>query len=107
VAANFLRPTSGCGICKNTGLTVMINCQPLSSTLWLSGLVANPLESPCSDQAHNQEVVAAKTAGVLPCVSVLVRPLEGDVEQWTFLALLAPNARADGTVTDFVDWLAV
>ena len=81
--------------------------QPLILAFWLSGLVTNPLESPCSDQAHNQEIVATKTAGVFPCVSVLVGPLEGDVEQGTFLALLAPDARANGTVTDFVDGLVV
>lgn len=85
----------------------MVNRQPLRLAFWLSGLVANPLESPCGDQAHNQEVVAAKTGGVLPCVSVLVGPLEGDVEQGAFVGLLAPDARADGTVADFVDGLAV
>ena len=91
------------------GLAVMVNRQPLRLTFWLSGLVANPLENPCGDQAHNQEVVAAKTGGVLPCVSILflVGPLEGDVEQGTFVGLLAPDARADGAVTDFVDGLAV
>ena len=62
------------------GLTVMVNRQPLRLVFWLSGLVANPLESPCCYQAHNQEVVAAETGGVLPCVSVLVGALEGDVE---------------------------
>ena len=70
-------------------------------------MVANPLESPCGDQTHNQEIVAAKTGGVLPCISVLVGPLEGDVEQGTFVGLLAPDTRADGTVTDFVDGLVV
>ena len=89
------------------GLAVMVNRQPLRLAFWLSGLVANPLESPCGDQAHNQEVVAAKTSGVLPCVSVLVGPLEGDVEQGTFVALLTPDARTDGAVADFVDGLAV
>ena len=85
----------------------MVNRQPLKLAFWLSGLVANPLESPCGDQAHNQEVVAAKTGGVLPRVSVLVGPLEGDVEQGTFVGLLAPDARADVAVADFVDGLAV
>jgi len=70
-------------------------------------LIANPFERPCGDQAHNQKIVAAKAGGVLPCVSVLVGPLEGDIEQWTFLAFLAPDARADGTVTDFMDGLVV
>ena len=70
-------------------------------------MVANPLERSCGDQAHNQEVVAAKTGGILPGVSVLVGPLEGDVEQGTFVGLLAPDARADGAVADFVDGLAV
>src|SRR5690348_10235809 len=79
----------------------------MRSTFWLSGLVANPFEGPCGDQAHNQEIVAAETAGVLPCVSVLIRPLEVDIEQRTFLALLAPDACADGTVTDFMDGLVV
>ena len=73
----------------------------------LSGLVANPLECPCGDQADNQEVVAAKTGGVLPGVSVLVGPLKGDVEHGTFVGLLGPDARADGAVADFVDGLAV
>ena len=97
------------GICDGTNTRAggYGNRQPLRLALWLSGLVANPLESPCGDQAHNQEVVAAKTGGVLPCVSVLVGPLEGDVEQGTFVGLLAPDARADGAVADFVDGLAI
>ena len=85
----------------------MVSRQSLRLTFWLSRLAANPLESPCGDQAHNQEVVAAKTSGVLPCISILVGPLEGDVEQRTFVGLLAPDARADGAVADFVDGLAV
>ncbi len=70
-------------------------------------MVANPLESPRGDQADNQEIIAAKTCGVLPRVSVLVGPLEGDIEQGAFVGLLVPDARADGAVTDFVDWLTV
>jgi len=89
------------------GLAIMANHQPLRLAFWLSGLVANPLESACGDQAHNQKVVAAKTGGVLPCVSFLVGPLEGYVEQGTFVGLLAPDACANGAVTDFVDGLAV
>ena len=72
-----------------------------------TGLVANPLESPCGDQTHNQEVVAPKTAGVFPCVSVLVGALEGDVEYGAFVAVLSPDAGADGAVSDFVYWLLV
>ena len=71
----------------------------------LSGLVANPLESPCRDQADNQEVVAAETGGVFPFLSVLVGPLEGDVEHGAFVRLLAPDAGADGAVADFMDGL--
>jgi hypothetical protein len=89
------------------GLAIMVNHQPLGLAFRLSWLVANPLESPCGNQAHNQEVVAAKTGGVLPCVSVLVGALEGDVEQGTFVGFLAPDARADDAVADFVDGLAV
>ena len=89
------------------GLAVMVNRQPLRLAFWLSGLVANPLESPCGDQAHNQKVVAAKTGGVLPCVSILVGPLEGEVAQGAFVGLLAPDARAHGAMADFVDGLAV
>lgn len=85
----------------------MPNRQRGRSAFWLSGLVTNPLESSCGDQAYNQEIVTAKTGGVLPCVSVLVGSLEGDVEQGTFFGLLAPDARADDTVTDFVNWLVV
>jgi len=85
----------------------MVNRQPLRLAFWLTGLVANPLESSRGDQAQNQEVVAAKTSGVLPCVSVFVGPLEGNVEQGTLVGLLSPDARADGAVADFVDGLAV
>ncbi len=85
----------------------MPNHERVRSAFWLSGLVANPLESSCGDQAHNKEIVAAKTGGVHPCVPVFVGPLEGDVEQGTFFSLLAPDACADGTVTDFVDGLVV
>jgi hypothetical protein len=84
-----------------------ITASPLRLTFRLSGLVANPLESPCGDKADNQEIVAAETSGVLPVVSVLVGPLERDVEHGAFLGLLAPDARAHGTVADFVDGLAV
>ena len=89
------------------GPAVMVNRQPLRLALWLSGLVANPLESPCGNQAHNQEVVAAETGGVLPVVSVFVSPLETDIEQGTFVGLLAPDARADCAVADFVNGLVV
>ena len=73
----------------------------------MSGLVANPLESPSGDQADNQKVVAAEACGILPGVAVLVGPLEGDVEHLAFIRLLAPDAGADGTVADFVDGLSV
>ena len=73
----------------------------------MSGLVANPLESPSGDQADNQEVVAAKTGGILPGIAVLVGPLEGYVEHLAFIRLLAPDAGADGTVADFVDGLTI
>ena len=79
--------------------------QLLGLTFRLPGLVSNPLESPCGDEADNQEVVAAKTGGVFPVVSVLVCPLEGDVEHGAFLGLQAPDARAHGAVADFVDGL--
>jgi len=90
-----------------TGLAVIVSPHPLKLAFSLSRLVANPLESPCGDQAQNQEIIAAKTRRVLPRVFVLVGPLEGDVEQGTFVGLLVPDARADGTVTDFVDGLVV
>jgi hypothetical protein len=70
-------------------------------------LVANPLECPCSDQAHNQKVVAAETCGILPIVTVFVGPLEGDVEHGTFVALLAPDARAYDAVADCVDGFVI
>ena len=85
----------------------MMNRQSLRLRLRLSGLVANPLESPSGDQADNQKVVTAETGGVLPGVPVLVGPLEGDVEHGTFLGLLVPDAGADRAVADFVDGLAV
>ena len=85
----------------------MINRQPLKLAFRLSGLVANPLESPRGDQAHNQEVVAAKTGGVLPGVSVLVGTLKRDVEHRAFIRLLAPDAGADGAMADFVNGLGV
>ena len=75
--------------------------------LRMSGLVANPLESPGGDQADNQKVVAAEACGILPGIAVLVGPLEGDVEHLAFIRLLAPDARAHGAVADFVDWLTV
>jgi len=97
------------GICegKNTGLAVTINRQSLRLTFRWSWLVANPLESPCGDEAHNQKVVAPETAGVLPGFSIFVGSLEGDIEDRTFVGLLLPDARAYGAVTDFVDWLTV
>ena len=85
----------------------MVNRQSLRLAFWRSRLAANPLESPCGNQAHNQKVVASKTGGVLPGVSVLVSSLECHVEHGTFIRLLAPDARAHGAVADFVDGLAV
>ena len=73
--------------------------------LRMSWLIANPLESPGGNQAHNQEVVASETSGMLPCVSVLVGPLEGDIEQGTFVGLLAPDTGTDSTVANLVDGL--
>ena len=72
-----------------------------------SGLVANPLESPCGDQAYNQEIVAAETSGILPVVSVLVGALERNIEYRTFVGLLAPDTCAHDAVADFVDRLTV
>ena len=85
----------------------MMNRQSLRLRLRLSGLVANPLESPSGDQADNQKVVAAETGGVLPGVAVLVCPLERDVEHLAFVRLLTPDAGAHGTMPDFVDGLTV
>lgn len=81
--------------------------KPLRSPFRLSGLVANPLESSGGNQAHNQEVVATETGGVLPVVSVLVGPLETDIKQWAFVGLLAPDAGTDGAMSDFVNGLVV
>jgi hypothetical protein len=39
---------------KTEGLAVMANRQSLRLTFRLSGLITNPLESPCGNQAHNQ-----------------------------------------------------
>ena len=89
------------------GLAVIFNRQSLRLAFRLSGLVANPLESSCSNQAYNQKVVAAEACGILPGVAILVGPLEGDVEHLAFIRLLAPDAGADDTVADFVDGLSV
>ena len=70
-------------------------------------MAANPLESPGGYQTDNQKVVATKAGRVLPCVSVLICPLERDVEHLAFIRLLAPNAGAHGAVADFVDGLTV
>ena len=66
----------------------LVNRRPLRLAFWLAGLVANPFESPCSDQADNQKVVTAKTGGVFPGVSVPVRPLEGHVKDGTLVGVL-------------------
>ena len=92
---------------KNKELAIIVSRQPFWLTLRLSRLVANPLESPCGDQADNQEVVTAETGGVLPSFSVLVGPLERDIVHRPFIRLLAPDAGAHGAVADFVDRLAV
>ena len=85
----------------------MVIRQPLRLTFRLSGLAANPLESPSGDQADNQKVVAPKTGRVFPGVAVLVCPLERDVEHLAFVRLLTPDAGAHGTMADFVDGLTV
>ena len=85
----------------------MVNHRPLRLAFWLAGLVANPFESSCGDQAHDQKVAPAKGGGVFPRVSILVGPLEGHVEHGTFVGVLCPDARADGAVTDLVDGLVV
>jgi hypothetical protein len=97
----------GSAIGQIQGLAVMVNRQSLKLTFRLSRLVANPLESPCGNQADNQQVVSAETRRVLPGVSFLVGSLEGDVEHGTFLRLLTPDARAHGAVADFMDRLTV
>ena len=83
----------------------MVNRQSLRLSFRLSGLVANPLESPRGNKTHNQEVVAAEARGVLPVVSVFVSPLETDIKQWAFVGFLAPNASTNEAMTDFVNWL--
>ena|SRR5580765_3584041 len=69
---------------------------------WLAG---NPLERPRSDEAHDQEVTSAEALRILPSVPVSIRALKRDVEHWTFVCFLTPDACAYGTVADFVDWL--
>src|ERR1035437_694134 len=81
----------------------MVNRQFLRLAFWRSRLAANPLASPCGNQADNQKVVAAETCRILPDVSFLVGPLERHIEHGAFFGLLAPDARTDGTVTDFMD----
>ena len=88
-------------------LAGMVNRRPLSLAFWLAGLVANPFESPCGDQADNQKVVTAKAGGVFPGVSVPVGPLEGHIEHGTLVGVLCPDAGADGAVTDFLDGLFI
>ena len=70
-------------------------------------LSPNPFESPCCNQAQDQQVVSAKAGGVFPCVSVFVGALKGDVEEGAFVGLLTPDARADEAVADFVDGLVI
>ena len=85
----------------------MVNRQSLRLAFWRSRLAANPLESPCGNQAHNQKVVAPETGGILPGVSFLVGPLERHIEHGAFFGLLTPDAGAHGTMADFVDGLTV
>lgn len=89
------------------GLAVTISRQPLKLALRRSGLAGDPFISSGGNQAHNQEVVPAKAGRVLPCVSVFVCSLEGDVEHRTFVSILTPNARAYGAVADFVNGLVI
>ena len=79
----------------------------LRSTFRLSGLATNPLEGPCGDQAHNQEVVTAETGGILPVFSVFVGALKRDVEHGAFFGFLPPDAGAHSAMADFVDRLAI
>lgn len=68
-------------------------------------MACDPLKSSCCNQAQNEQVIASKAGGVFPSVSILVRPLESNIEQLAFCAFLLPNAGTDRAVADFVDWL--
>jgi hypothetical protein len=68
-------------------------------------LSPDPLESPGGNKANNEEIVPAEAVGVLPVISILIRALEGDIEDWSFLRLLLPNACGYGAVTNLVNWL--
>jgi hypothetical protein len=85
----------------------LLNRQLLKLTFWLAGLVTNPFERPCGYQAHHQKVASTKTGRVLPSIFVFVRTLKGDVEHVAIVSLLAPDARADEAVTDFVNRLVI
>src|SRR6185369_7594650 len=91
---------------RKQGLAGKVSRRPLRLGFWLAGLAANPFESPCGDQAHDQKVVTTKAGGVFPSVSILIGPLEGHVEHGTFVGVLRPDAGADGAVTEFVDRLS-
>jgi hypothetical protein len=69
-------------------LAFPVNRRPLRLAFRLAGLVANPFESPRSDQADNQKVATSKAGGVFPGVSILVGPLERHVEHGTFVSVL-------------------
>jgi len=76
-------------------------------TLRLSGLVTNPFESPCGNQAYHQKIVSAKAGRVLPVASIFVRALKGDIEHTALVRLLTPDTRTDEAVTDFVNRLVI
>ena len=70
-------------------------------------MICDPLESACCDQADNQQIIPAEAAGVFPIVAILVRALEGYIEQRTFFGILLPDAGANGAVTDLVYGLII
>src|SRR5437879_1250889 len=44
---------------------------------------------------------------MLPRLPILIRSLEGDIEDRTLLRLLLPYARANGPMSDLMNWLPI
>ncbi len=73
--------------------------------LCLLRLVGNPLEGPCGDEAHDQEVLATEAFRMFPCLPIPIRPLKRDIEHRSFAGFLPPDARTHGTMPDFLNGL--
>jgi hypothetical protein len=70
-------------------------------------LVCDPLKGTSSHETNNQKVIAPKACRIFPIVTILIRTLEGDIENRALVCIAAPDAGTHGPVADLMHGLII